>query len=86
MEYVIAVIILLALVIIVRNIRVVQQSKVMIIERLGKYQSTWGTGIHVKIPFFERVAKTISLKEQVADFPPQPVITADQAIVVIEEK
>ena len=84
MEYVIAVIILLALVIIVRNIRVVQQSKVMIIERLGKYQSTWGTGIHVKIPFFERVAKTISLKEQVADFPPQPVITKDNVTMQID--
>ena len=84
MEYVIAVIILLALIIIVRNIRVVQQSKVMIIERLGKYQSTWGTGIHVKIPFFERVAKTISLKEQVADFPPQPVITKDNVTMQID--
>ena len=84
MEYVIAVIILLALVIIVRNIRIVQQSKVMIIERLGKYQATWCTGIHVKIPFFERVAKTISLKEQVADFPPQPVITKDNVTMQID--
>lgn len=84
MEYVIAVIILLALVIIVRNIHVVQQSKVMIIERLGKYQATWCTGIHVKIPFFERVAKTISLKEQVADFPPQPVITKDNVTMQID--
>ena len=84
MEYVIYVLILLALIIIVRNIRIVQQSKVMIIERLGKYQSTWGTGIHVKIPFFERVAKTISLKEQVADFPPQPVITKDNVTMQID--
>ncbi len=61
---------IIVLLIIVRNIRIVQQSKVMIIERLGKFQTTWGTGIHFKIPFFERVAKTISLKEQVADFPP----------------
>ena len=84
MQYVIYVLILLALIIIVRNIRVVQQSKVMIIERLGKYQATWGTGIHVKIPFFERVAKTISLKEQVADFPPQPVITKDNVTMQID--
>ena len=84
MEYVIYVLILLVLVIIVRNIRIVQQSKVMIIERLGKYQATWGTCIHVKIPFFERVAKTISLKEQVADFPPQPVITKDNVTMQID--
>ena len=84
MQYVIYVLILLALIIIVRNIRVVQQSKVMIIERLGKYQATWGTGIHVKIPIFERVAKTISLKEQVADFPPQPVITKDNVTMQID--
>ena len=84
MQYVIYVLILLALIIIVRNIRVVQQSKVMIIERLGKYQTTWGTGIHVKIPFFERVAETISLKEQVADFPPQPVITKDNVTMQID--
>ena len=84
MQYVIYVLILLALIIIVRNIRVVQQSKVMIIERLGKYQTTWGTGIHVKIPFFERAAKTISLKEQVADFPPQPVITKDNVTMQID--
>ena len=84
MQYVIYVLILLALIIIVRNIRVVQQSKVMIIERLGKFQTTWGTGIHLKIPFFERVAKTISLKEQVADFPPQPVITKDNVTMQID--
>ena len=68
---------IIVLLIIVRNIRIVQQSKVMIIERLGKFQTTWGTGIRLEIPFFERVAKAISLKEQVADFPPQPVITKE---------
>ena len=73
---------IIVLLIIVRNIRIVQQSKVMIIERLGKFQTTWGTGIHLKIPFFERVAKTISLKEQVADFPPQPVITKDNVMQI----
>lgn len=75
---------IIVLLIIVRNIRIVQQSKVMIIERLGKFQTTWGTGIHLKIPFFERVAKTISLKEQVADFPPQPVITKDNVTMQID--
>ena len=75
---------IIVLLIIVRNIRIVQQSKVMIIERLGKFQTTWGTGIHFKIPFFERVAKTISLKEQVADFPPQPVITKDNVTMQID--
>ncbi len=79
--FIIAIIVLL---IIVRNIRIVQQSKVMIIERLGKYQKTWGTGIHFKIPIVERVAKTISLKEQVADFPPQPVITKDNVTMQID--
>ncbi len=75
---------IIVLLVIVRNIRIVQQSKVMIIERLGKFQTTWGTGIHFKIPFFERVAKTISLKEQVADFPPQPVITKDNVTMQID--
>ena len=75
---------IIVLLIIVRNIRIVQQSKVMIIERVGKYQATWATGIHLKIPFFERVAKTISLKEQVADFPPQPVITKDNVTMQID--
>ena len=75
---------IIVLLIIVRNIRIVQQSKVMIIERLGKFQTTWGTGIHLKIPFFERVAKTISLKEQVADFPPQPFITNDNVTIQID--
>ena len=75
---------IIVLLIIVRNIRIVQQSKVMIIERLGKFLTTWGTGIHLKIPFFERVAKTISLKEQVADFPPQPVITKDNVTMQID--
>ena len=75
---------IIVLLIIVRNIRIVQQSKVMIIERLGKFQTTWGTGSHLKIPFFERVAKTIALNEQVADFPPQPVITKDNVTMQID--
>ena len=82
--WIVVALIALVLIIIARNIRVVQQSRVMIIERLGKYQATWGTGIRVKIPFFEKVAKTISLKEQVADFPPQPVITKDNVTMQID--
>ncbi len=85
MEYIwIAVIVLLAIIVIVRNIRIVQQSKAFVIERLGAYKETWGVGIHMKIPFFEKVAKVVSLKEQVADFPPQPVITKDNVTMQID--
>ena len=84
MQYILFVIIVLALIIIVRNIRVVQQSKAYVVERLGAYKVTWGTGIHIKVPFIERVAKVISLKEQVADFPPQPVITKDNVTMQID--
>ena len=62
----------------------VQQSKAYVVERLGAYKVTWGTGIHIKVPFIERVAKVISLKEQVADFPPQPVITKDNVTMQID--
>ena len=77
-------IIVLVLIIIVRNIRVVQQSRAYVIERLGSYKTTWGTGLHLKVPFIERIAKVISLKEQVADFPPQPVITKDNVTMQID--
>ena len=75
----IPVIILLALVLIVvvRNIHVVQQSRAYVIERLGAFSKVWQVGIHFKVPFIERVAKKVSLKEQVLDYPPQPVITKD---------
>ena len=78
------VIIVLVLIVIVRNIRVVQQAKAYVIERLGAYTTTWSVGIHFKIPFIERVAKIVSLKEQVADFPPQPVITKDNVTIQID--
>ncbi len=84
MQYILYAIIVLVLIIIVRNIRVVQQSKAYVVERLGAYKVTWGTGIHIKVPFIERVAKVISLKEQVADFPPQPVITKDNVTMQID--
>ncbi len=85
MELIIIAILLLALILVlVKNIRVVQQAKAVVIERLGAYQTTWGVGIHFKIPFIERVAKTVSLKEQVVDFPPQPVITKDNVTMQID--
>lgn len=76
-------ILLFLLIIVVLNIKIVPQSKAYVIERLGTYHATWETGLHVKIPFLERVAKVVSLKEQVADFPPQPVITKDNVTMQI---
>ena len=70
--------------IIIANIKIVPQSKAYVIERLGAYSTTWQTGLHVKIPVIERVAKIVSLKEQVADFPPQPVITKDNVTMQID--
>ena len=70
-------IILLVVALIVTNVKIVPQSRAYVVERLGAYRETWQTGIHFKIPFFERVARNVSLKEQVVDFPPQPVITKD---------
>jgi regulator of protease activity HflC (stomatin/prohibitin superfamily) len=80
----ILIIILLIVLIIIRNIRIVQQAKACVIERLGAYSTTWNVGLHFKIPFIERIAKTVSLKEQVADFPPQPVITKDNVTMQID--
>jgi len=84
MQYVIFALVLLVVIILIRNIRVVQQAKAFVIERLGAYKTTWNTGIHLKIPFIERVAKIVTLKEQVADFPPQPVITKDNVTMQID--
>ena len=75
---------LLVLIILAANIRVVQQSRASVIERLGAFQSVWSVGLHVKIPFIDRVAKTVSLKEQVVDFAPQPVITKDNVTMQID--
>ena len=82
--YVLAILILLIIVILIRNIRIVQQAKAYVVERLGAYKTTWNVGIHIKVPFIERVAKVVSLKEQVADFPPQPVITKDNVTMQID--
>ena len=74
----------IAFVIIVRNIRIIPQAHTAIVERLGAYQSTWQVGFHMKIPFIDRIVKTVSLKEQVVDFEPQPVITKDNVTMQID--
>ena len=84
MEFIIPVIILLIIVFLVTNIRIVQQARAVVVERLGAYKTTWNVGLHFKIPFIERIAKTVSLKEQVVDFPPQPVITKDNVTMQID--
>lgn len=86
MSWWIPVVIVLALLIIliVANIKIVPQSRAYVVERLGAYQATWQTGMHVKIPLLERVAKVVSLKEQVVDFAPQPVITKDNVTMQID--
>ena len=78
------VLVLLLILVLVRNIRIVQQAKAVVIERLGAYQTTWNVGLHFKIPFIEKAVKTVSLKEQVVDFPPQPVITKDNVTMQID--
>ena len=77
-------IIVILLAILAANIKVVQQSKAVVIERLGAFRAVWGVGLHLKVPFIERVAKTVSLKEQVVDFDPQPVITKDNVTMQID--
>ena len=80
----ILIVVVLLLIIVIRNIVVVQQSRAYVIERLGAFQDVWGVGLHVKIPFLDRVAKRVSLKEQVLDYPPQPVITKDNVTMQID--
>ena len=81
---VLALLVFVVIFILIRCIRIVQQSRAYIIERLGAYHTTWNVGLHFKIPFIERVAKVVSLKEQVADFQPQPVITKDNVTMQID--
>ena len=81
---IIAVVVILVLIVAVSNIYVVQQSKAYVVERLGKFQAVMGVGIHLKIPFVDRIVKKVSLKEQVADFDPQPVITKDNVTMQID--
>ena len=77
-------IVILILAVIAANVRVVQQSKAVVVERLGAFHAVWGVGLHLKLPFIERIAKTVSLKEQVVDFDPQPVITKDNVTMQID--
>ncbi len=79
-----AILVVLILILIVSNIQIVQQSKAYVVERLGAFHAVWGVGLHLKVPFIERVAKKVSLKEQVADFDPQPVITKDNVTMQID--
>ncbi|MBP3686623.1 MAG: paraslipin, partial [Clostridia bacterium] len=82
--YIVIAIAAAVLVLIVSNVKIVPQSKAFVVELLGAYRATWDTGLHIKIPFFERIAKIVSLKEQVVDFPPQPVITKDNVTMQID--
>ena len=82
--YILIAFIVIVLIILVSNIKVVPQANAYILERLGGYQATWGVGLHVKIPFIDRVAKKVPLKEQVVDFAPQPVITKDNVTMRID--
>ena len=82
--FVILALVFVVLLVIITNIVIVPQSMVYVVERLGSYSDTWSAGLHVKIPFIERIAKKVSLKEQVADFPPQPVITRDNVTMQID--
>ncbi len=84
MLYAIIVVLVIVMLLFITNIRIVTQSNAVIIERLGAYENTWQTGLHVKIPFIDRLANRVTLKEQVLDFPPQPVITKDNVTMNID--
>lgn len=84
MLYIFIALLIVILLIIVANVRIVPQSQAFVIERLGAYATTWNTGLHVKIPFIDRIAKKVSLKEKVMDFVPQPVITKDNVTMMID--
>ena len=84
MLWIFLILVVLFLILLIANIKIVPQSRAFVIERLGAYKETWQTGLHVKIPFIDRLAKNVSLKEQVVDFPPQPVITKDNVTMQID--
>ena len=81
---IITILIVLLLILVVSNIVIVQQSRAYVVERLGAFRAVWNVGLHLKVPFIERIAKKVSLKEQVADFAPQPVITKDNVTMQID--
>ena len=78
------IIILLAVILLITNMKIVPQAHAYVMERLGAYHVTWNTGLHAKIPFIDKISKKVSLKEQVIDFPPQPVITQDNVTMQID--
>lgn len=82
--FIIIVLLLLVVLILAKNLVIVRQSQAYVVERLGAFHTVWDVGIHVKIPFYERVARRVSLKEQVADFDPQPVITKDNVTIQVD--
>ena len=82
--YVLIAILAVVFLLVIPNIHVVQQSRAYVIERLGVFQSVWGVGMHFKLPFVDRIARKVSLKEQVLDYPPQPVITKDNVTMQID--
>lgn len=77
MGWIMGILILVILAVLVSCLKIVPQAQAYVIERLGAYQGTWSVGFHIKVPFLDKVARKVNLKEQVADFPPQPVITKD---------
>ena len=81
---IIAALLILVILIAIANIKVVPQANAYVLERLGAYRCTWGTGLHIKIPFIDKISRQVSLKEQVIDFPPQPVITKDNVTMQID--
>ncbi len=81
---IVGIIVFILLIVIISNIKIVPQAHAYVIERLGAFHATWETGLHVKIPFIDRISKKVSLKEQVVDFPPQPVITRDNVTMQID--
>ena len=81
---IVSILVVLLLILVVSNIVIVQQSRAYVVERLGAFRTVWGVGVHFKVPILERVAKNVSLKEQVADFAPQPVITKDNVTMQID--
>ncbi|MEE1056396.1 MAG: SPFH domain-containing protein [Acutalibacteraceae bacterium] len=82
--FIIVIIAIISIIVIISNVKVVPQAHSYVIERLGAYYQSWGTGLHWKIPFIDRIARKVSLKEQVVDFPPQPVITKDNVTMQID--
>ena len=81
---IIIILLIIAAILVIANIKIVPQTHAYVIERLGGYQTTWGVGLHIKVPFIDRIAKRVNLKEQVVDFEPQPVITKDNVTMQID--